>query len=234
MIYQFQNKNYRMKIKTKFYHLLVTFLLTQTVSKAQILQPNNENRHNISLNAGLDNNLLGLTIGYSYYAPKHKSALFIGLNQGSSLLGSGDFRAEIGVNTWQGSFKKFTLKNQLSFVFARSENKAATYNGLGLNLTINPGFKFGKFGVGLDLQLNPFFATHIKHSDFYLQNAFSNAKSGWYSTTAINKRVGFYVVRQFGKQNKLEINLKAGYQNNGIYDKLAPNLYGIVGINKSF
>ena len=42
--------------------------------------------------------------------------------------------------------------------------------GLGLNLVVNPGLRFNRFGLGADLQYNPFFATHIKHTDEYRQN----------------------------------------------------------------
>ena len=221
--------------KNKVY-LILLMILCVGYSKinAQILLPSESNTNNINFNTGLDNNLLALNIGYSYFLTNLKSSPFISFTQGSSLLATGNFRAELGVNTWQGSFRKFTLKSQLSLVFARSENEAGNYNGLGINFTINPGFKFGNYGFGLDLQYNPFYATYIKHSNTYLQNYYANAKDGWYENTANNKRIGFYAARQFGKENSSEINFKAGYQNNGLYDKLIPNYYGIIGINKSF
>jgi hypothetical protein len=88
--------------------------------------------------------------------------------------------------------------------------------------------------LGADFQYNPFLATQIEHSEFYRQYYYENVKDGFYSSTAQNLRLGLYVAGQFGKTKKLELNLKGGYQNNGEYDKLVPNAYAIIGINKSF
>jgi hypothetical protein len=201
---------------------------------AQVLEPTENSHHNVVLNIGFDNNLISLNLGYAYYEAKYKTSVFIDFTQGSSLIGTGDFKTQIGVQTWQGSFEKFNLKNSIAFVYAQSINKAGIYNGLGINIVSNPGFRFNRMSVGADFQYNPFFATHIKHSDYYREYLYENVKDGWYSSTAHNLRLGMYVAAQLGKKKTLELNIKGGYQNNGQYDKFVPNIYAIVGVNKSF
>jgi hypothetical protein len=105
---------------------------------------------------------------------------------------------------------------------------------LGVSIVSNPGFRFGRLGVGADLQYNPFLATHIRHSDYYRQYYYETVKDGWFSSTAHNLRAGIYMAAQLGKQRTVELNLKGGYQGNGQYDKLIPGAYAFLGVNKSF
>jgi hypothetical protein len=221
------------KVKRTICFLFFISSISSHEIRAQIFEPTG-NSHNVGVNFGFDNNLISLNLGYAYYTSKYKTSAFIEFTQGSSLIGTGDFKTQIGLQSWLGSFKKFTWRNSIAFVFARSVNKAGNYTGLGINIISNPGFKFNRFGIGADLQYNPFLATHIKHSDYYRHYHYENVKNGWYSLTAQNLRAGLYVAAQIGKQRTLELNMKAGYQNNGQYDKLVPNAYAIFGVNKSF
>jgi hypothetical protein len=202
--------------------------------RAQIFEPIENRPHAVGLSFGLNNNLIGLTLGYAYYKAAYKTSAFVDFTQASSLLKAGDFKAQIGLQTWQGSFHKFTLKNSLAFVHAQSLNNAGRYTGLGLNLVVNPGLRFKRFGLGADFQYNPFFATHIKHSDEYRQNFYGNVRDGWYGLTAQNVRLGLYLAQQLGQKRACELNFKGGYQSNGQYDRLAPNAYAIIGLNKLF
>lgn len=219
--------------KIIYFFLTTIFTITNEI-KAQIIQPTENNHHNVGFNFGFDNNLIGLNIAYAYYKPKYKTSVFIDFSQGSALIGTGDFKTQLGLQTWKGSFNKFTLKSSLSLVYVGIVNKAGNYAGLGTNLIINPGFKFNRFGIGVNFEYNPFFATHIRHTEYYRQNLFADVKDGWYSSTSQNLRLGLYVVEQLGRKKTSELNFKVGYQNNGIYDKIIPNLYAIIGINKSF
>ncbi|HEY0055988.1 MAG TPA: hypothetical protein VGB63_11570 [Pedobacter sp.] len=219
--------------KTLCIFLYVFCLLTHKAT-AQIIEPTTGIRHNLGFGAGFDNNLIGLNINYAYHKSSLKSSAFIDFSQGSSLLGTGDFKTQVGLQTWQGSFKRFNLKNSIAFVYARSVNKAGNYTGLGLNIVSNPGVKFNRVSIGADFQYNPFLATQINHSEFYREHYYEDVKDGLYSSTAKNLRLGLYMAGQFGKKKTFELNIKGGYQNNGQYDKLIPNGYAIIGFNKSF
>lgn len=218
----------------KFKTILILLILTNLTCYSQITKPDSTTKHIINLNIGFDYNIISTNIGYDYYFKKYKTSAFIDFTQGSALLGTSNFRTQIGLKTWKGTFNKFNLRNSLAFVHSHSSNKAGNYDGLGLNLITNAGFTFNRFGLGLDLQYNPFFATHIKHSDYWRTYFYSNAKDGWYSLTSNNLRMGLYLSELFGKHKTTELNLKGGYQSSGQFDKLIPNIYFIIGINKRF
>ena len=211
---------------------LTTFSLSYEVN-AQIIQPNDNSHHLINLNLGYDYNIISINAGYAYYLSEYKTAAFADFTQGSALLGTGNFRTQLGFQTWQGSYNKFNLKSSLSFVYSRSVNKAGNYDGLGMNLTLNPGITLNRFGFGADFQYNPFFATHIKHSDLWKQS-YSDTKDGWYCLTANNFRAGIYISGLLNSEKTLELNLKGGFQTSGEYDKLLPRIYFTFGLNKQF
>lgn len=214
--------------------LLFSLLYFTHQNRAQVLEPTENSRHTVGTGVGFDHNLVSVTLGYAYYRATYKASAFIDFTQGSSALGTGDYKTQIGLQTWQGSFKKFTLKNSIAFVYARSANKAGNYAALGISIVSNPGFRFARVGIGADFQYNPFLATRIRHSDHYRQYYYEHVKDGWYGSTAQNLRAGLYVAARLGKQKTVELNVKGGYQRNGQYDKLIPNAYAIVGVHKSF
>jgi hypothetical protein len=209
-------------------------LLSITTLKAQIFEPQEAHKHNIAVATGLDNNLLALQVSYAYHLKDYRSSVFANFIQGSSQLGSGNFKSELGIKTWLGSYEKFVLQSNLGVVYTRGVNKAGTYDGISLNLGIMPSLQFGNFGVGLSAEYNPYIATYIENSDYYKQSFYANAKDGWYSSTATNIRVGVVLNLLFSEKSQIEANLKVGYQKNGVYDTFLPNFYGVIGFNKNF
>lgn len=211
--------------------LCLLFLLFSSTVKAQIYEPDKSLHHLFGITAGFDHNLVALNLNYTYYLPQYKTGAFVSITQGTALLGTGNLQLQIGLQSWQGSFRKFNLKSRLSFMYVRSDNNAGTYNSLGLNLVLNPGLSLGRFGAGLDLQLNPLLATNIQHSDYFRTYVYSDVKDGWYNTSAINLRIGIYLTYLFLKHKTLEVFLKGGYQTNGVYDQLIPGIYFNLGLN---
>ncbi|MDX2280089.1 MAG: GNAT family N-acetyltransferase [Saprospiraceae bacterium] len=214
--------------------LTVLLLLLALNSKAQMQYPSVDFRHIIKVSVGYDYNLVALDLGYAYYQQRLKTAVFVDITQGTALLGSGNLRTQVGVQTWQGSFQKFNFSNALAFVYTHSMNKAGNYDGLGLNFHMNVGLRLKRLGFGADFQYNPFLMTYIKHSDFWRQYYYSEAKDGWYKLTANTWRIGGYISAYLDKQHSLELNLRAGYQTSGQLDKLIPGFYAIFGFNKKF
>jgi len=216
----------------KFLLTIIILIYLSINLNAQIIKPESTRHHFINLNFGYDYNLISLNLGYAYYLPKFKTAALADFTQGTALLGTGNLRTQIGLQSWQGSIKKFNLKTTLAFVYVRSVNKAGNYDGLGMNLNLNAGLTFKCFGVGADFQYNPFFATHIKHSAYWSQYFYANAKDGWYSLTSNNLRAGGYLSGLLDKEKTWELNLRGGYQTSGQLDKLIPGFYFIFGLNK--
>lgn len=164
-----------------------------------------------------------------------ETSAFVDITQGTALLGTSNMRMQIGLQTWQGSFKILNLRTLLAFVYTHSSNKASSYNALGLNVQINAGHQWNRWGLGADFQYNPFFATHIKHTDFYRHYYYSEVKDGWYKNTTDNLRIGGYLLVLLDKAKSMELSIRGGYQTSGEFDKLAkPTIYAILGFNKKF
>ncbi len=199
--------------------------------QAQIVKPDSVSRHLAGINMGYDFTLISVSLNYGYYIPKFHTAPFIDFTQGTSLLATGNWRAQTGIQTWLGSRGKFNLKTTLAFTYAASENNAGRYDALGLNIQLNPGWKGKKIAVGPEFQYMPFFFTRIHHSAYWRQYSYSNAVDGWYSLTGANVRLGGHLAFLFGTRKQYEINLRAGYQTSGQYDKLIPGIYSIIGAN---
>lgn len=215
--------------------LLWAYLFYSMSSFAQIQRPDSTFHHIVATNVGYDYNLISVQLGYAYYHPAYKTSAFIDITQGTAVLGTPNLRIQLGLQTWQGSSKKFNFRNSIAFVYSHSSNKAGNYKGLGLNIQINAGFTLNRLGIGADFQYNPFFATQIRHTEFYRQYYYNDVKDGWYKNTANNLRVGGYASLMINKRRSLELSLRAGYQTSGQFDKLAkPTIYAIIGINKKF
>ncbi|MDX2068636.1 MAG: hypothetical protein SFV55_09435 [Haliscomenobacter sp.] len=207
-------------------------LLVVLNGAAQIQKPDDNIRHIAISNLGYDHNLLSVNVGYAFYQPRLKTAAFVDLTKGTALLKTGNYRSQIGIQTWQGSSKEFNLKSLLALVYTRSTNKAGEYDALGFNIQINAGIKRGKLGFGTDFQYNPFLSTRIKHSDLWRQYYYENAKDGRYGFSTNNLRIGMYLTTLI--QPSLEFYLRGGYQTTGEFDKLIPPYYAILGLNKKF
>lgn len=210
------------------------FLVWGLSSFAQIHRPDSHVRHMAIANAGYDHNLLSLNLGYAYYLKAYKTAAFIDITQGTALAGTSNLRTQIGLQTWKGSFNTVNLRTLLALVYTHSENKAGNYDALGLNVQVNAGLHGRRVGLGADFQYNPFFSTHIRHTDFYRQYYYADVKDGWYSFTTHTFRLGGYLLVLLDKSKSIEMTLRGGYQTSGQLDQLIPPFFSVVGFTKKF
>lgn len=215
-----------------FSMILIGCLLVYSFKiKAQVLEPLPENRHQVYHNLGYDYNIISINLGYARYLENFRTSIFLDISQGSSLIGSGNFNIRSGLRTWNGSFGDFNLNTSLAVLYTRASNKTASYNGLGLDFGIKPGFRIRRMSVGVDVQYTTYFSTHIKHTDYWREYFFEDVKDGWYNLRTNNWRLGIYLARTLGKNQRCEINLRGGYQTSGEFDKLLPGIYLIMGTN---
>lgn len=222
------------KFSNRIFVVITVSILFTSNSKAQIQLPQNDYRHIVKANFGYDHNLISVNIGYAYFQHKLKTAAFIDVTQGTALIGTSNLRTQIGLQTWQGSVKKLNIRTLLAFVYTHSSNNAGSHNALGLNVQVNGGLQWNRWGLGTDIQYNPFFVTHIKHSDFYRQYYYNDVKDGWYKNTTDNLRIGGYLLVSLDKAKSTELSIRGGYQTSGKLDKLIPPFYGVLGFNKKF
>lgn len=210
------------------------FLLSGLSSFAQIHHPDSQVRHIAIASAGYDHNIISLNLGYAYYLEAYKTAAFVDVTQGTALVGTSNLRTQAGLQTWNGSCGTFNLRTLLGFVYVHSANKAGTYDAFGLNVQANAGLHGRRIGLGADFQYNPFFSTHIRHTDFYRQYYYAGVKDGWYRSTTHTFRLGGYLLFFPDKSRSIELTLRGGYQTSGQLDQLIPPVFGVVGLNKKF
>ncbi|UZR96769.1 hypothetical protein [Chondrinema litorale] len=215
-----------MKLNLKKYLCSIIGLVffTSTV-RAQVIQPDTNQHHIIQTGGGFDHSLIALHLGYSRYLSKFRSAVFTEFTQSSALLGTGNHRTRLGVIHWLPLHQHWALQGKIALVYTQSDNVAGKYKALGYQLDLTLLYLTKKGSLGFDVSYNPFFATHIIHSDYWKEYLYEDAKDGWYSTTVRTFRIGGVVSRYLNKVQSLEASLKAGYQTNGKYDKLVPGIY---------
>jgi len=191
----------------------------------QTLQPRDYQHHIIEAGGGFDHSLIALHLGYAYYQSRYRSAVFTRFTQSSALLGSGNFSSRLGVMYWLPLHERWALQAKLALIYAESANPAGRYNALGYQLDLSPRFLTKRGGFGLDFSVNPFFLTHIEHSDYWKEYLYEDAQDGWYRNTVRTFRMGASVSRYINRAKSLEAALQGGYQTNGRYDRLVPGLY---------
>ena len=193
--------------------------------QGQTLQPKDNQHHIFETGAGFDHSLIALHMGYAYYKPKLRSAVFTRFTQSSALLASGNFSTRFGLKHWLSLHEHWIIQWKLAFIYAQSINPAGKYKALGYQVDIGPQFLIQKGSFGIDFSFNPFFLTHIEHSVYWKDYLYEDAKDGWYRNTVRTFRLGGSVSRYINQSESFEVSLKGGYQTNGTYDKLVPGLY---------
>ena len=201
---------------------------------AQVMQPAENQKNVIQIGTGFDHSLLALHLRYARYTNKYRSVALIEFNQSSALLGTENFSSKLGLVHWLPIHKNFSVQGKLLMVHAQSDNRAGKYRAWGYELSVSPMWVFEKGSVGIEVNYNPFFATHIRHSDYWKEYLYEDASDGWYGTTAKTWRLGASVSYYLNQQKSLEASVKGGYQTNGKYDKLVPGLYVNIHLNYRF
>ena len=198
------------------------------------MQPAQNQRNIVQIGTGFDHSLLALHLGYARYIDKYRSAARVELNQSSALLGTKNFSSKLGLIHWLPIHKNFSVQGKLLMVYAQSDNRAGKYRAWGYELNIGPMWVFRKGSIGIEANYNPFFATHIRHSDYWKEYLYEDVSDGWYGTTAKTWRLGASVSHYLNRKKSLEASVKGGYQTNGKYDKLVPGLYFNIHLNYRF
>jgi hypothetical protein len=135
-----------------------------------------------------------------------------------------NFRFRVGVNSSAFDYKTFSIPIRLSFNVVSAYNKLFQSVGLGSELGIAPGYYGRLFEIAPEFGWDQKWGTHIKHSDWYRQYFYEDAKNGWYRMTSSSIRAGIHFAWNINRY--VLIGLRAGYQRHGQYNVLVPPVYG--------
>ena len=195
-------------IKILLLFILFCFQFEQSFS--QTLNFNNlknEDKHVVSVNAGLD---YGLVYGAGYgYQVKSKKPIILNVEfsvpSGENLLD--DFKTKIGGQIRFYKFRNFHFTAKAQGIFRRNENDYVTFQNFGCELTANIGYYKSKWFTALEFGFDKAIVTHFKHSSEYKQ-IYPGVQNGWYEpATGGNFNLGLQAGYSFKRS---DIFLKGG------------------------
>ncbi len=126
----------------------------------------------------------------------------------------------------------FAIPVAASFVLRRLDTIALDAIGLGSELAVMPGYYGRRWFAAGELSWDQEWATHTRHSDIYRRVVYQDVKDGWYGLTGLTMRYG---ARIGGRPwRRLELWVRAGYEQHGRFNTIAPPIYGLIGANVRF
>ncbi|MCR9163355.1 MAG: hypothetical protein ACE37F_20480 [Nannocystaceae bacterium] len=144
----------------------------------------------------------------------------------------GDWRLRAGFRMEVARWKGLALPVRLDGTVRMLTNRSVRALGLGTELTVAPGWYARRWFAGAELAWDQGWGAHLRHSDAYRRVVYQDVQDGWVRlpgrTLRYGARVGGLPV------SWLEIWLRAGYEQHGRFDQIAPPLYAIVGTSVRF
>ena len=195
-------------IKILLLSILFCFQFEQSFS--QTLNFNNlknEDKHLVSVNAGLDH---GLVYGAGYgYQVKSKNPIILNveLSVPSGENVADDFKTKIGAQIRLYKLGNFHFTAKAQGIFRRNENDYVTFQNFGSELSANIGYYKSKWFTAVEFGFDKAIVTHFKHSNEYKQ-IYPGVQNGWYEpATGGNFNLGLQAGYSFKRS---DIFLKGG------------------------
>ncbi len=143
--------------------------------------------------------------------------------------GGGDWRLRFGGRFDAVRWRGVALPVRLEASVRRLSNRSVRATGLGTELSAMPGWYAPRWFVAAEASWDHAWGVHLDHSDAYRAIVNEGVVDGWYRmpgwTLRYGARVGGLPLRW------LEVWLRAGYEQHGRFDRLAPPVYGMLGLN---
>lgn len=148
-------------------------------------------------------------------------------------------RPDFGDWRWRGGARINALRGRglewpfaLELVARGLRNRALRAHGFGTVVTTAPGYYPDRWFVAAELAWDQQWATHVRHSSAYREHVYEGVSDGWYRATGTTVRYG---ARVGGRPwRRMELWLRAGYEQHGRYDSVIPPFYALLGINFRF
>lgn len=175
--------------RTRLILVIVVLLGAFTNSFSQSINWKNlqkEERHIISAYAGWDYALV-FEAAYGYQL-KSKMPIVLTANysfpSGEELVD--DFKTRVGAQARIYQNKNFQLSAGLQGVYRRYESTLVRMQNYGAELTTVAGYYKSQWFIAGEVGFDKAIATHIRHTDGYRENIFSEVRDGWYASTGGN------------------------------------------------
>jgi hypothetical protein len=203
---------------------LVSFLFCCNVF-AQAVHPSdikNSTVHRIYADTGLDYGTVAGT-GYQYKFSLDSARVLTGAEfaapAGRDVLD--DYRISVPVQVWLFPVDSFAIAVHANQMFRTTENWAYNHVNFGTEAGILSSYYRDFWFAGAELSYDKAWLTHIQHSNEYLKE-YPDAKSGWYSATGGNIKLGMQVGVTFGN---IGVTLCGGIvENENLFDDYSNSL----------
>lgn len=225
-----------MKIRTLIIAILtVVTLSTNAQNNRSGMLDSGEN--SIGLATGIDYSILPIMLTYkrgiSIRKLKYPIILGAEVTAPSFSFDLNDVRFRVISDATLLKRKNFELRGGINPVLVNLKMETEDMTSLGADFHIFSGITNKKWNLGLVVNYNKIFSTHIKHTEKYKKNVYAGAVDGWYKNTASNLRVGILANRTLGKIN---VYLDGGISKTGSWNNylFVPTIYTILGVNYRF
>ena len=144
----------------------------------------------------------------------------------------GDWRLRAGFRLEVARWKRLALPVRLDGTVRMLTNRSVRAVGLGTDLSVAPGWYARRWFAAAELAWDQAWTTHLRHTDAYRRVVYEDVQDGWVRLSGWTLRYG---ARVGGLPlSWLEIWLRAGYEQHGRFDLVAPPVYAILGTSVRF
>lgn len=139
----------------------------------------------------------------------------------------GDWRLRAGVRLDAFRWKGLAIPVRLDGSVRMLSNRSVRMVGLGTELSAAPGWYAKRWFAAAEVAWDQSWTTRLDHTDAYRDVVYEDVQDGWLRlggfTMRYGARVGGLVLPS------LELWVRAGYEQHGRFDTVAPPLYAVVG-----
>ena len=142
-----------------------------------------------------------------------------------------DFRARLGAQSSILRWKSVHLVGSATFLTRGTQNSLYDGFNFGADFTGALGVYRRSWFSAAEFGFDKAIITHIKHSDWYRTYYYADAKDGWYLTGGGTFHYGLAAGLPLGR---LEVAVRAGWQQTEDFNDLTPPMYGSLGVGFGF
>lgn len=198
--------------------------------------PRDETDPNIvGTTVGVDGATIAWSLGYARAVPLPIPRLLLVSTQFTLPMAQpdfGDWRWTSGLRIDILAVGRFAWPLEGSFVLRRLSNRSVSALGVGTELATMPGWYPKRWFVAAEISWDHSWGSNLQHSDAYRDVVYEDVKDGWYRSSGFTMRYGGRVGGRPWKP--MEVWLRAGYEQHGRFDIVAPPLYALIGVNFRF
>jgi len=179
-----------------------------------------QHQQSVALSYGLRPNM-GLRATYTRQWPKNLPlALSASLETSLTQSLGENYAVQLGGQYLLKQKRRYALTGELSLSSGHLETKIYKANKWELNETLLAGWHGRRTGIALMASFSQNLGTHLKHSDFYRETAYAEAKDGWYGGFRGYWQAGFRFNQLLW--NRLDLTLQAAYASSSKGNRLGP------------